>query len=825
MKNKIIKRAVVFLLSLICIFAVAAATSVAASANTGEVVVSMIAFPRGGGTDLWGRPALTLMNGWTADSATNFHALGASNHGMQIVYCIQPGVPLRTGDRNPHITPEELFGNFDNGVLNAEQVQLLLGRLFQHGFNGTVSTELSYAQITEIIATQALVWEIIVGERNLDFSWNAPPAGTNRSLEMVRPNHPQRALILQHYDRIVAAVQGHSTIPSFMRGSLASAVTHELTWNGSAFTATLNDTNGVLANFNFTSTTPGVTFNRSGNNLTISMTTAPTTPIDITATRSGSRAGLVFWSNNPIHVISNIQSIVTIGVGVPDNIQAFARVNASTGSLRIEKTVQGGGSAAGFEFEVRNSAGDLIGTFTSGANGQVTIPNLPADTYTVREINIPAGYEVVGENPLTITVSPNQTAVARFTNRRMEGQIRIEKYNANPAMGTSSLAGAVFEIRTAAGELVETITTDAQGIATSGSLPWGDYVVVEITAPAGFVLDSTPRTVTLNATNLTMQLRVPNTPQTGRISIQKQGNVLVGAQQIETIFGTQYLPIFEPRGLPGAVFEVRDAQGNLVDTITTGADGIATSRELPLGEYTLVEVQAPTGFVLDATPHVVVLSDADQYTAVITETVQLVNIRQRVVIELQKYMELLDDEPAPFGYVIFGIFANEDIFCADGEIIIAAGSLIGTITLDEYGRSTFEAELPWASFVIRELQTAEGYLLSDEEFAFTVEPDEQDVTVIVVEINDGEPIVSYLEPTPEPEPEEPYEPKPEPEPQPEPEPEPEPKEPTPDPKPDVPQTGDDTQQPWAMLVLATAGLLALIIWKAVHHAKEKKQMV
>jgi len=88
----------------------------------------------------------------------------------------------------------------------------------------------------------------------------------------------------------------------------------------------------------------------------------------------------VFWSNNPIHVISNIQSIVTIGTAVPDNITAFARMNASTGSLRIEKTVQGGGSAAGFEFEVRNAAGDLIGTFTSGANGVVTsivIPQMP----------------------------------------------------------------------------------------------------------------------------------------------------------------------------------------------------------------------------------------------------------------------------------------------------------------------------------------------------------------------------------------------------------------------------------------------------------------
>ncbi|MCL2530715.1 MAG: SpaA isopeptide-forming pilin-related protein [Oscillospiraceae bacterium] len=832
--SKKLTRAAAILLSLFLLLGTFAIVGHA----TGEVVVSMIAFPRGGGTDLWSRPALTLMNGWTADSATNFHALGASNHGMQIVYCVQPGVPLRTGDRNPHITPEELFGNFDNGVLNAEQVQILLGRLFQHGFGGTVSTEMTYAQITNVIATQVLVWEIIVGERNADFSWNAPPAGTNRSLEMVRPNHPQRALIMQHYDRIVAAVQGHSTIPSFMRGSLVGAVTHELTWNGTNFSTTLTDINGVLANFNFTSATPGVTFNRVGNNLTISMQAAPTGVVDITATRTGSRAGLVFWSNNPIHIISNIQSIVTITTAVPDNITAFARVNASTGSIRIEKTVQGGGSAAGFEFEVRNAAGELVGTFTSGANGQVTIPNLPAGQYTVREINIPvgyevvgenpltitvspnqtavarftnrrmegqirieksvqgggsaagfefevrnaagelvgtftsgangqvtipnlpagqytvreinipAGYEVIGENPLTITVSPNQTAVARFTNRRMEGQIRIEKYNVNPAMGTPSLAGAVFEIRTAAGELVETITTNAQGIATSGSLPWGEYVVVEVQAPAGFVLDPTPRTVTLNATNLAVQLRVPNTPQTGRISVQKQGNVLVGAQQIETIFGTQYLPIFEPRGLPGAVFEVRNAAGEVVDTITTNAQGVATSRELPLDEYTLVEVQAPTGFVLDNTPHPVSLTFTGQDVTVTTSEITIRNARQRIEIELTKRMEGHDIFDR-FEDVIFGLFAAEDIYAEDGTLLLTAGSmvimedsLVAMASVDADGIGRFAGELPFARYFVQELQTAEGFVLDDTRHYVDARWAGQDYAVTRVLVNDGEEIIN-----------------------------------------------------------------------------------
>ncbi|MCL2447298.1 MAG: SpaA isopeptide-forming pilin-related protein, partial [Oscillospiraceae bacterium] len=465
MKNKITKKMMVFLLSFICIFAVAAATSVAAAAQTEQLTIQIVNYPRGMVDPSWGSPALNFVNGWHNNPANMFMAKGSQTHGMAVAYCVQIGVSISTGDTNPQISSAAFLQNYNNGVLTSEQIQTLLGRLFQHGFSGIVTFDMSDEAITELIATQLLVWEIIVGERNPDFSHRAPPASLDRITDTILPNHPLRARIFSHYDRIVAAVRAHSTLPSFM------GATHELTWNGSAFSVTLTDANNVLANFNFSSSAAGVTFNRSGNNLTISMTTAPTTPIEITATRTGTRSAIVFWASDCITNKNQIQGLVTVGQPVTDTLTATVQLTASTGSLRIEKTVQGGGSPAGFEFEVRNAQNELIGTFTSGANGQVTIPNLPAGTYTVREINIPAGYEVVGENPLTITVSPNQTAVARFTNRRMEGQIRIEKYNASPAMGTSSLAGAVFEIRTAAGELVETITTDAQGIATSGSLP------------------------------------------------------------------------------------------------------------------------------------------------------------------------------------------------------------------------------------------------------------------------------------------------------------------------------------------------------------------
>jgi len=990
---KFSKRVMALTLSLLFVFTALSGTiSIAASANASvqEVQVQLIAFPRyvpgqPYNPRPWGRPALNLMSGWHVASSRVFTAIGDVNNNMYAVYCVQPGVPIHTGDRNPLISSETFLRDYNNGILDAIQIQEHIGRIFQYGYTGRITTTMSYNQLAEYIATQLLIWEVIVGERNPDFSHRAPPSHLNRVIEYIRSDHPQRTLIFQHYDRIASAVINHARIPSFMSRAAIISPTHEMTWDGSRHSVTLTDTNGVLSGFQFSSNTPGVTFTRNGNNLTISTNTVPTDTINISAERTGQRrSAIVFWAARPINYINQPQALVTVGQEITDPVPAFARIEVRTGSLRIVKSVEHWDTRAGFQFEVRRVADNhLVGTFTSPVSGEIYIPNLIAGAYTVREI-VPNGFVAPTPNPRTITVVAGRTATlapsTTFNNIRQRGTITVTKLDRDTgdrAQGDATLFNTIFDIYNTAGERVDTIntgnrnqgtsrplpipnvyyvvertppngytlnptrhrveltyfapnvaignegvnvyncvirgrialikftdanpetpqimpplegaifevflrsagnfdaarpterdriTTDVNGFAETRDLPFGWYTVREayapgdvrlvdpfdvfidrdgqvhrfildnplfysrvriskvdsttrqhipvagvefrvrdlstgewisqtfnyptptvidtfrtneegwlvmpqalrsgnfelheISAPYGFVLSGEPIPFTIHSSvageDNIIDVVMENDPAMGMISIEKRGNMLVGVEVVETEFGYKHVPVFAERGLPGAVFHVIAAEdiivggtlrytaGQVVDIIKTCADGRAQSRPIFLGSYYLVEKYSPDGFVLDSTPHRVTLSYADQYTPIVHEFVGIHNVRQRVSIELEKWLELLDGQDAPFEDVVFGLFADENIYCVNGELIIKYGSLVSLITLDYGGRGIVYGEKPFANYVIRELQAAEGYHLTDEEFPVVFEYAGQDVALVTIAVNDGEYIRNYL---------------------------------------------------------------------------------
>ncbi len=304
----------------------------------------------------------------------------ATNKGNQAAYCVQPDVPLRTGDSEPEILPEDFLGSYNNGSLTSTEIPILLGRIFQYGYTGTVSTTMSEADLANNIATQLLVWETIVGERAPDFSKVAVPAGLNAITDKIKAEHPLRPEIFANYNRIVSSVQNHSKIPSFMSTSLARATVHELTWDGSKYSVTLADSNGVLGSFDFSSTTTGVSFNKQGNNLIISTTRPPTGTIDISATRSGSkRSAVAFWCSNAIVVKGEVQGLVMSGQDIADPIPAYVKAKVSTGTLAIVKTTKNNeGKVGGFQFRVTKQDGTNVGTYTSADDGRISIPNLAA---------------------------------------------------------------------------------------------------------------------------------------------------------------------------------------------------------------------------------------------------------------------------------------------------------------------------------------------------------------------------------------------------------------------------------------------------------------
>ena len=250
-----------------------------------------------------------------------------------------------------------------------------------------------------------------------------------------------------------------------------------------------------------------------------------------------------------------------------------------------------------------------------------------------------------------------------------------------------------------------------------------------------------------------------NTPQKGTITISKIGDVFSSVESEENSSAESeknkkiYSPVFEENSLKGAKFDIIAAEdiytpdGNLkvekdtvVDTITTGSDGTATSKKLYLGTYRVVEIEAPEGYVLENGETLVTLEYEGQEIAVTNTGTSFKNNYQQVNITLEKYLESSEkygingEDYAQ--YVKFGLYAAEEITAADGTVIPENG-LIETIGLTEDMKAQFNKKLPLGSYYVQEISTDEHYILDDTKYPVNFEYLGQDTAVSEIKINDG----------------------------------------------------------------------------------------
>ena len=306
MKTSIFKRSMaLFLAFLLCFTTFAGASVIPVYASGVQEEVRMTSYPKTGDAQFsadWGHGDLHFMNGWS-DKATRYlyvRAVGdAEGH---ICYCIEPGVNLNSSNTLTQ-RDESFWDNYPseyNSTISPDDIKLLIGRILQYGFRSFVSTRWMSQnaedanKLGNATATQLLIWETIVGERDADFNKVAPSSGEDLILNTVKEDNPLYSQIMSNYYRIEASVQSHTTLPSFMARSTGRAQNIELIWDGGKYTATLTDTNNVLSNYTFTSNDPSLRFSVSGNQLTITADTAPTGPVTITASKNNSvRQGII----------------------------------------------------------------------------------------------------------------------------------------------------------------------------------------------------------------------------------------------------------------------------------------------------------------------------------------------------------------------------------------------------------------------------------------------------------------------------------------------------------------------------------------------------
>ena len=415
-------------------------------------------------------------------------------------------------------------------------------------------------------------------------------------------------------------------------------------------------------------------------------------------------------------------------------------------------------------------------TLICDENGFAQTKQLPYGIYTVHQVSGWEGRELLADFDVYIA-KDGQVYRYLANNANFESYIKVIKVDAETGK-TIPYAGAGFQIYRPDGSKVEmtftyptpttidTFYTNSEGyLVTPEKLEYGTgYSLVEVQAPYGYVLDSTPVYFDVTEDNSSeeggvtvIEVTKPNMAQKGIIKVSKTGEVFSSVAESEGI----YQPVYEVQGLPGAVFEItaledvytldgtlRYSAGEVVDTITTGEDGTAQSQPLYLGKFQVKEIQFPHGMV-DTGENVtnVELVYAGQEVEVTETFTSFYNQRQKALVTLNKVLE--QDETFGIGMngeisaVTFGLYAQEDITAADGSVIPADG-LLEIVSVNENGQAICSTDLPFGSFYLKELSTDSHYLLNGETFPFTFEYGGPSIAVVEISANDGEAVTNEL---------------------------------------------------------------------------------
>ena len=982
--KKFIKRSTsLFLAVLMCFSSLIGVTATAHAATKQDVYI--IDLPRGKETNKehWGHPAYELMNGWSTFNTDYVTVKAIGDYEGDSCYCIEPGVSLYTGDKLSK-EAESFWDNYPskyNKTIDPDTIKVYLGRIMQYGYTGKnsvdwVSTNSSKADdCANHLATQLLVWETVIGERDENFNHvDATKHGKHNIKEIISSKHPLRSKILSHYSRIEKSVKQHTTVPSFASRSKSKARSIELKWNGKNYSTTINDTNGVLSNYDFSGS--GLTFSKSGNSLTITAEKAPKDDVLITVNKKNSqRKAVITWTDEKIGPQSGqLQDIVTFGQSVSDPVKAYLNVKVSLGNAKLMK-VSEDGEVANVRFHI--SGNGISKDVTTNANGEINIANLAPGNYQISEYT---DVKYVPQDTQTVTIVSGQTASVQFSNVLKKFRVNVTKqdYEKGHAQGDAKLSGAVYGLYKG-DELVAQYTTDSNGsfttdyyvcgtdwtikeiapsegyllndtvykvgadpkdytveynnapdmtvmeqvikgkisiikhtddgetqietpekgaefqiyLKSSGSfvnadkdekdtivcdedgfastkllpygvytvhqtkgwdgrekitdfdvfinkdgktykflinnknfesylkvvkldketgkripyegaafeiydsnnhrvtmqytypqvtsihtfytnkegylitpekLPYGDYTLKEVQAPYGYVLDDTPVPFSITQENSStdtgvtvVKVKARDVAQKGVINITKTGEIFSFVEENKGV----YTPKYSVGNIKGAVFEVyaaedittldgtvRYEQGTLVDTVTTDDDGVAKSKELYLGKYTVIEKTAPNGYVHNAAKYDAELTYAGQNVSVTSTDLSVYNERQKVAVSLKKEMD--EDKTFNLGKnneissVQFGVYANEDIKASNGDVI-PKDALITFANCDKNGSIVFDCDLPVGfKWYAKEIATDEHYILSDTKYEFDTEYQGQEVKVIDIKVNNDKAIENNL---------------------------------------------------------------------------------
>ena len=570
---KFFRKAAALVMAAVTALSVMPATTAFAAGDIGTISFSMT-YDSGGNAMRYNSSA--DINGYTA-GGTGKYKYRMSVDG-ETAFCIQPGVPLKTGN-----TLRRASSDAWNALSDSQRKAVGLALLY--GYQGN-RHNLTGSDDEKWLATQTLVWEFVTGCRESTGSYHQT-SSTIYSLHFGSnyANDGARAA----YDQIVSLMANHNTIPSFMSGG-ENDITRELAYKDGKYSLTLNDSNGVLSDFSFSSSDANVSVTRSGNTLTISSTKAIGGTVRITAAKDGvptvdSGAKMIAYGD------PNLQDLVT-GVENVGGVRAYLNIETPTGTIALKKTSEDG-VVSGISFHIKGDGFDK--TVKTDAEGNLTVEGLFPATYTITEQSIDR-YEP--QQTQTVTLIGGRTTTVNFNNVLKRGSLEVVKTSEDGIV--EGMKFHLFGTSLSGLPVDEYAVTNADGVARfenvliSGDTP---YVLEEVDTAIRYVVPATQ----------TAPIEWKKVTSRSFVNVLKKFNVTVTKTDVET--GT-------PQGdasLAGAVYGIYKGE-ELIDSYTTDENGQFTTKYYVCGnDWSIREISPSEGYLLDGTIHHVG-AEAELYT-------------------------------------------------------------------------------------------------------------------------------------------------------------------------------------------------------------------